>query len=253
MFQNRIGAADDHIKLHMKNQVLFRWPSLCLAIVFFLTGCANTIPSRVQNAPLLHPTAVYPVKVAFVTLSDERPLAEKESPKRVSWPKGRGQVDYYGELTEHGLTDAISDYLTASRLFNQVIRVDSISTDATLKQLGYRAVMRGKIKQFHGGYSVPVLILGFALMPNPLFFILPGITLLPMVLWPKKVIFDVEIDEMNLKDLNTSEEIWSGKVEIEQEFKKTTTHIAPKWYLGELVEKISKDLIQQLSNSKLKF
>ena len=223
------------------------------ALVILFAGCANTIPLRSQNAIPIHPTALYPVRVAMKPFKDGRPSDQKASPKRVTWPGMQGRMDYFGEGVDRGLAESVADYLTASRLFNQVLMADFIATEQTLKSLGYRALLTGRIQKFEASLSVPKLVMALAIVPNPLFFILPGITLLPLAVWPKGITFDAKIADLRLKDLNTGLEIWSGKVDIHREMKKLTRHFSAPWYLGETAEMISKELVGELARAKLKF
>lgn len=236
----------------MKDRKTNQLIAFLTGFAFLIAGCANTIPSRSKNAVPIRSEPIYPVRVAFSTLIDERPGAERDSPKRVSWPKGRGRVDYYGKLTDEGLTQAIADYLNATRLFTEVKKVDLVMNDQALKAQNFDLVLRGRIEEFGTSYSVPMLVLGFALVPNPLFFILPGITLVPIALWPKHITFDAVLTDLKLVDLRTSQELWQSKIEFHEGVKKMTVHIMPKWYLGEMVEKISKRLADKLWEAQLK-
>jgi len=147
----------------------------------------------------------------------------------------------------------LAEYLTAARLFNQVNSADFIASEDILKTKGYRAVLIADIVSLDPSFAVPKWVLVVSLLPNPLFFILPGITLLPLVLWPKDMRFHAVLDHVRLKDLRTGEVVWSGKVEVFQEEKKPTRHFTAKWFLGETAERLSKELIRQLVEAKLSF
>ena len=217
------------------------------------SGCANTIPSRAQNAVQIHPTALYPISVYVMPFVDKRPAEQKLSPKKTTWPGSQGKVDYYGENVASGLADAIAEYLMASRVFNKVDHIDFVASDETLKSKGYRALLSADILEFSAGLSVPKLVLILAVVPNPLFFILPGITLLPLILWPKKMAFDVTLDNVKLKDLRTNQLIWAGKMEIHNSEKKVSPHITAQWYLGEAGELLAKEMIRKFQNANLRF
>lgn len=233
-------------------------PPVTILIVPFLiaallsSGCANTIPSRAGGALPVYPTAYYPVKVFVYPFADKRPHEETKSPRTTSWPGSRGRIDYYGENVSSGLSEAVSEYLSASRVFLQTDMADFIAPEEVLKQKGYRALMTAEIRTFNAGFSVPKWILLFTVIPNPLFFILPGITLLPIIVWPKEMDFNVVLDEIKLKDLETGKIVWSGKAEIRRTSKRATRHITSQWFLGEGGELISKELVRQLVEARIK-
>lgn len=224
---------------------------LLIPLVIF-SGCANTIPSRAENAVQIHPTALYPVSVFIFPFADKRPGEQKLSAKKTTWPGSKGRVDYYGEDVPSGLADALAAYLTASRVFNKVDHIDFVTSNEALKAKGYRLVLSADLQEFSASLSVPKLVLGFALVPNPFFFILPGITLLPLALWPKKMTFDAILDNIRLKDLRTGQMVWEGKVEIRESKKKMSSHVTAQWYLGESGELLAKELVQKFQNAGLK-
>jgi len=232
----------------VKRRLFFRSIAILL-IGTIASGCANTIPSRADNAIPIYPTAFYPVRVFMFPLADKRPVNQKESVKQVSWPGSQGHIDYYGEKTESGLAGAIAEYLTASRVFNHVDMIDFIASESLLRSRGYRALLTANLEELDAGFSVPAWMLVIALLPIPFF----GLTLLPLAVWPKEISFHAVLSDVRLKDLWTGQMIWSGKIEIRRIEKRTTSHFSAEWYLGEIAELVSKDLIRQLSAKKLRF
>lgn len=219
----------------------------CLSMLW--TGCATTVPLRGSRAVPVHPHALYPVKVAVLPFIDDRPDGEKNSPKRISWPGLRGQVDYFGKEVPRGLALHIADYLRASQVFRDAEMMEFMQTDSVLKSLGFRAALSGRLAAFDGSYDVPKWVLVVAVLPIPLF----GLTLAPILIWPKQMKFKVQLFNLELKDLETNRVMWSGAVEVEDVQKKMSFHIGPKWYLGETAERAAKQLVQKLAGAKLEF
>ena len=240
---NRRAAQD------MKPKICFKITAICLIGSTLFSGCVNTIPSRAENAVAICPTALYPVKVFVFPFVDKRPLEQRFSTEKISWPGSDGRVDYFGEKVESGLPDAVSDYLTASRAFNQVDMIDFIANEETLKSKGYRLLFTANIEELDAGFTTPKWVLIVALLPIPLF----GLTLTPLALWPKEMTFNAVLNDVHLKDLWTKKIIWTGKIIIHRSEKRTTYHSSPQWFLGELGELVAKDLVEQFAKADLKF
>jgi len=221
---------------------------VCMA-AFIFSSCANTIPSRSKNAIPIHPAVLYPARVAVIAFMDARPDNQKEKAKKISWPKSSGRIDYYSENIGSGLAAHIAEYLTASHVFTHVQNMEFLQSDTALKSFGYQAVLMGKITSFNASFEVPAWVLVLAVAPIPLF----GLTLVPIVVWPKTVGFDAVLDDLKLKNLNTGEVYSLDKIEIMEIKKSFLFRMAPKWYLGELAEKVSKKLIQELQQADIRF
>ena len=61
------------------------------------------------------------------------------------------------------------------------------------------------------------------------------------------------LDDLKLKDLSTGEVHALPKIEIHGSNKDFCAHVAPKWYLGELAERATKELISELRRSDIRF
>ena len=219
--------------------------ALLVTISLAFSGCANTIPSRADNAVRLHPNAVYPIRVFMFPFIDKRPPEQKTAAEKISWPGTLGRVDFYGENVENTLTDALADYLTASRVFNQVHEIDMVTSESLLKQKGYRALLTGEIEEFQTSFTVPKWVLILTMLPIPTF----GLTFI----WPKAMEFNAVLNNVRLKDIETNQIIWTGKVEVHKTLTETTYHCSPKWFLGETGELLAKELVRELAQAKLKF
>ncbi len=232
----------------MKTPARLSIVALFLIPLVIFSGCANTIPSRAENAIQIHPTALYPVSVYVLPFVDKRVVAEKLSAKKITWPGSKGRVDYYGEDVPAGLADALAAYLTAARAFNKVDHINFVTSEETLKTKGYRLLLSAELETFNASFSVPKWVLVVAMLPIPAF----GLTLLPITIWPRELSFNAILNDVQLKDLRTGQAVWSGRVEIKEEKKRVTYHTGPQWYLGETGELLAKELIQKFQNAELK-
>ncbi len=231
-------------------KLIFKKSTVILCVfALTLSGCANTIPSRAKRAAPVHATALYPVRTAVIAFTDARPEEHKRTPKKITWPDWTGRIDYYGENLGSGLSTHITEYLRASHVFSEVQNMEFLQSDTSLKSLGYRAVLIGRITSFNASIEVPKWVLVLAVTPIPLF----GLTLVPIVVWPKKVGFEAVLEDLRLKDLETGQVYNLDKIEISKFKKGINLHFFPRWYLGELAEKISKDLVSKLQRAQIRF
>lgn len=221
---------------------------LCILCLVF-SGCANTIPSRGNKAVPVHPTSLHPIRTAIIAFTDARPDSQKEKAKKISWPDWTGRIDYYSESLGSGLAAHMAEYLTNAHVFAIAQNMEFLQSDTSLKSLGYRAVLMGKITDFNASIEVPKWVLILAVAPIPLF----GLTLVPIIVWPKRIGFDAVLDDLKLKDLATGEVYRLNKVEIHESNKRINFHVMPKWYLGELAEKATKQLIEDLRRQNIRF
>ena len=237
----------------MSYLVRSKWVAVLLIIVYTFSGCTHTIPSRASRAVPVQTSVLYPVKICVFPFVDKRALEQQVASKHISWPHYKGQVDFYGKEVEKGLAKAVSEYLVASHVFAQAETVGFIVNQELLKSQGCQYLLTANIEEFNSSLSVPALILAIAVAPNPLFFIMPGITLVPLIIWPKQMTFDTVLDQITLKDLNSGKIIWTGKIEIHENKKKISRHITAKWFLGETAELVAKEMVQKLKDAKLTF
>jgi len=154
------------------------------------------------------------IKVAITPFEDLRPVTEKNAPSNFSAIQLNDRA-IEGDNVAKSISEALASHFNHVKLFQSVDVFDEAGSEPTedvnkrLYDLGYQAVLTGKVKHFHSTAYTTTLD---KVAPILAFFVpVSAIVTIPMVLSEKNTHdTNVEIIDVKLTETRTGKVLWSG-------------------------------------------